>query len=116
MKKTQNLPKIGDFKYQLELTEDLDNLNGDYSFTFNDLYKITLWKVSRFPIIKPKALDALNNLANYAALNAAKDAARVALTELLECKGVRLAMASTYLRFRNPKVFQKNADIYNMQN
>jgi hypothetical protein len=106
MKKTQNLPKIGDFKYQLELTEDLDNLNGDYSFTFNDLYKITLWKVSRFPIIKPKALDALNNLANYASLNAAKDAARVALTELLECKGVRLAMASTYLRFRNPKVFQ----------
>lgn len=106
MKETQKLPKIGDFKYQPELTEDLDNLGGDYSFTFNDLYKITLWKVSRFPIINPKALDALNNLANYDSLYAAKDAARVALTELLKCKGVRLAMASTYLRFRNPKVFQ----------
>jgi len=28
------------------------------------------------------------------------------LCSLLECKGVRLPMASTYLRFRNPSVFQ----------
>ena len=28
------------------------------------------------------------------------------LKKLLNCKGVRLPMASTYLRFRNPKVFQ----------
>lgn len=106
MNKMQDLPKIGEFKYQPELTECLDNLESNYSFTMDDLYKITLWKVSRFPNITDKALEALNNLANYDSLTAAKDAAQIALMELLKCKGVRLAMASTYLRFRNPKVFQ----------
>ena len=101
-----DLPKIEEFQYQLELTKYLDNLDGNYSFTKDDIYKITLWKVGRFPNISQEALIAFNKLANYNSLYTAKVDVEIALTELLKCKGVRLPMASTYLRFRNPKVFQ----------
>lgn len=45
-------------------------------------------------------------MAQYNTLNTAIKSLKQALRLLLEAKGVRLAMASTYLRFRNPQVFQ----------
>lgn len=45
-------------------------------------------------------------MARYDTLEEAIDSLKKALCLLLKAKGVRLAMASTYLRFRNPQVFQ----------
>lgn len=45
-------------------------------------------------------------MAQYDTLEEAIDSFKKALCLLLKAKGVRLAMASTYLRFRNPQVFQ----------
>ena len=45
-------------------------------------------------------------MARYDTLEEAIDSLKKALFLLLKAKGVRLAMASTYLRFRNPQVFQ----------
>lgn len=92
---------------QTQLTEELD-LIGGRDFSYDDIYKMTLWKVQRFPHIKSEALTALNQLTAIKSLEDKKDVelARNALRLLLECTGVRLPMASTYLRFRNPQVFQ----------
>lgn len=98
------------YDYEMELTRELDSLDTNYPFTLQDIYKITLWKVNRFPYVKKDIEDDLmckfNRLALYHNLTEAKDDARDVLTILLNTKGVRLPMASTYLRFRNPNLFQ----------
>lgn len=93
------------YKYKVEpdLTKELDSI-GNRPMTPIDIYKITLWKVGRFPHIDENLLKKLNQLSSMEGLNENKTHA--ILDELLNCKGVRLPMASTYLRFRNPKVFQ----------
>lgn len=94
-------------EHQEKLKNELDSI-GQRDLTYDDLYKMTLWKVQRFPDIKDSALLALNKLTYIQDLNDKNDnkLAREALELLLECKGVRLPMASTYLRYRNPRVFQ----------
>lgn len=98
-----------DYNYYPTITPLLDNIEG--SFTMDTIYRLTLWKVSRYPEIAgedSKFLDKLNQLADYSTLNEAKDSAKEVLRILLsdETKGIQLPMASTYLRFRNPNVFQ----------
>lgn len=94
-------------KYEPELTKELDNI-GSRAFSHDDIHKITLWKVARFPHIDNDLLKKLNALANINDLNNLKERqqTRDVLEKLLKCSGVRLPMASTYLRFRNPNVFQ----------
>lgn len=94
------------FKYEPELTSKLDNFGKNDKFTRSTFNEITLWKVSRYPAITEDIINAVNELAQYNTLNTAIDSLKQALRLLLEAKGVRLAMASTYLRFRNPQVFQ----------
>lgn len=92
---------------QQKLNDELDSI-GTRDFTCEDIHKMTLWKVQRFPYIKPEALSSLNKLKSIKSLENEKDEllARTTLKQLLGCSGVRLPMASTYLRFRNPNVFQ----------
>ena len=86
-----------------EATEELDVLC-HHDFTKEYLYKITLWKVNRFPIINDDIIVKLNTLRLLKSLDEEKT--REVLHELLKIKGVRLPMASTYLRFLNPDVYQ----------
>ncbi|MGM9837576.1 MAG: leucine-rich repeat domain-containing protein [Paludibacteraceae bacterium] len=97
------------YSYYPTITPLLDNIEGP--FTMDTIYRLTLWKVSRYPEIAgedSEFFDKLNLLADYNTLKEAKNLASEVLRILLSesTKGVRLPMASTYLRFRNPKVFQ----------
>jgi hypothetical protein len=94
------------FNYEPELTSKLDNFAKDDQFTRSTFDEITLWKVSRYPNITKEIIEAVNELAHYDTLDAAIYSLKSTLSLLLKTKGVRLAMASTYLRFRNPQVFQ----------
>lgn len=94
-------------KYQPELTKELDTI-GIRDMTFEDIHKITLWKVARFPNVSNTTLEQLNNMSKVKSIENPQDRINIkeTLKSLLNCSGVRLPMASTYLRFRNPEVFQ----------
>lgn len=96
-----------EFKYEEELTRYLDNKRKE-PFDETDILKITLWKVARYPHVDNDLLQKLNRIAFVKDLSNDEDRrlTEEVLAELLKCKGVRLPMASTYLRFRNPNVFQ----------
>lgn len=96
-----------DFGYEEDLTRYLDG-KGQEPFDETDILKITLWKVARYPHIDNDILQKLNKIAFIKDLSNDEDRkiTEEVLTELLKRKGVRLPMASTYLRFRNPHVFQ----------
>lgn len=96
------------YNYEIELTQELDALAENHNFTLLDIYKMTLWKLNRFPYVDDKIMLKYNHLASYKEelTPEAEKEAREILTILLKTKGVRLPMASTYLRFRNPNLFQ----------
>jgi thermostable 8-oxoguanine DNA glycosylase len=93
---------LEDYKYQPELTDRLDGAKHD--FTQELINEIVLWKMNRYAELPPKLLDEINSLSKLGKGEHAD--ARSALEDLLEKRGVDLAMASTILRFRNPSVFQ----------
>ena len=92
-----------DYVYQKDLTEKLDKLKE--SFTQETINEIVLWKVNRYV----KMTDAALNLVNK---NGDTDSeidielTKEVLRKLLALKGVRIALASTILRFKNPTVYQ----------
>lgn len=96
---------ITSFKYQIELTKKLYNLNT----TFNQeiLNEIILWKVNRYAKFDEETISLLNKI-NPNDENLQMSLTGDILLRLLSKnqKGVKLAMASTILRFRNPKVYQ----------
>lgn len=96
---------ISNFKYQDELTKKLDNLNSDFDQEI--LNEIILWKVNRYAKFDDETLILLNKL-NTNDENLNQSLTGDILHNLLSKnqKGVRLAMASTILRFRNPNIYQ----------
>jgi thermostable 8-oxoguanine DNA glycosylase len=91
------------YRYQPELTVKLDRI-GPQRFSQNVINEIVLWKVNRYAELSPKALDALNSLIDTKPKS--HRTAKAELATLLREPGVDLAMASTFLRFRNRKAFQ----------
>ncbi len=93
------------YKYQNELTAKLDNLDTDFNqATINE---IVLWKVNRYAAIDNDTLSLINQIKKSdTQLN--PELTGAILLRLLgkEQKGVRLAMASTILRFKNPTIYQ----------
>ena len=85
------------------LKEDLDKLQGK-ELTLFDIYRITLWKIARYPFMTPETLADLNLLKDEKTFD--EDKTKAVLDKLLNTKGVGLPMASTYLRFINPDVYQ----------
>ena len=73
-------------------------------FDQNIINEIVLWKVNRYVSLETETIELINRIKNDAQLN--EELTRNILLKLLKTKGVRLAMASTILRFRNPKVYQ----------
>lgn len=90
-----------EYNYNILLTESLDTINTD--FDQNTFNMIALWKVNRYPYLRYDLINELNKVAKHKTF---RNEHRILLCELLSCKGVGLPMASTFLRFRNPKLFQ----------
>jgi thermostable 8-oxoguanine DNA glycosylase len=101
--KELNIDKYKKLEYQEELTPKLDELSGDFDEL--TIAKIILWKVNRYAFIPKNVMDLLNEISK-------KDIEiDIALTkklllELLSIKGIRISMASTILRFKNPSIYQ----------
>jgi hypothetical protein len=91
------------YAYQPGLTATLDDLIGDIDGAKAN--EIVLWKVNRYVPLGEATLSSLNGLAS---LRGGEHREGETCLRLLlgEKRGVRLPMASTFLRFRNPKVFQ----------
>jgi thermostable 8-oxoguanine DNA glycosylase len=91
------------YEYQPFLTGHLDNLDGiqiDQSL----LNEIVLWKVNRYVALSQELFDHLNSLTTLT--NGQHRQGKNVLELLLKVRGADLPMASTFLRFRNPEVFQ----------
>lgn len=99
--KEQEIKK--NFDYLPDVTDKLDKIQHS-RFDINTIREITLWKLDRYVDISDEVVGKLNSLKTMKEFDA--EQTRVVLDTLLACEGVGLPMASTYLRFRNPHVFQ----------
>ena len=93
---------LSDYSVYRELTAELDAQHEAFGETL--INKIVLWKLSRYVKIPPATLAKLDGV--RAMRQGEHRKAAEVLEQLLACKGVRLPMASTILRFANPNVFQ----------
>ncbi len=92
------------YVYQPELTDKLDHLDTD--FNQDIINQIVLWKINRYSEIPEDTLKLLNQIQktdtqlNYELTGAI-------LLRLLgkDQRGIRLPLASTILRFRNPSIY-----------
>ena len=91
------------YDYQPELTKRLDNLD-DVEIAQHLINEVVLWKTNRYVPLDEDLFRSLNALKDLT--TGEHRQGEVVLTALLEAHGVDLAMASTILRFRNPRVFQ----------
>jgi len=92
-----------EYKFQQELTTKLDNTNLDFNQEL--INEIVLWKTNRYAKLTTVTLNLINGIdPNSEFIDLALT--REILMHLLDTKGIRLPMASTILRFRNPKVYQ----------
>jgi len=94
---------LKNYNYQPNLTKKLDNLH-NVSFTQSLVNEIVLWKVDRYVSLDNEILISLDNLKSLT--QGRHQQAQAVLETLLKVHGVDLPMASTFLRFRNPRVFQ----------
>lgn len=92
-----------DFNFQKELTKSLDSCEGD--FNQGIINEIVLWKVNRYVKVDDTTLTLLNQIPTSLKFPNI-DKVKSLLNRLLRTKGIRLAMASTILRFKNPSLFQ----------
>ncbi|OQP66583.1 hypothetical protein A3860_13970 [Niastella vici] len=108
MKVLQDIDDISynndDYDYQPLLTIKLDQAHSQ-TFTQELINEIVLWKINRYAQINPETLESLNS---EVLKNNILDTefTRHILKALLKTPGIRLPMASTILRFRNPNVYQ----------
>ena len=91
------------FNYQKKLTAKLDAFNG--LFNQETINEIVLWKVNRYAELSEQSLSLLNKISS---VNNAIDETltKDILHSLLPEPGIRLPMASTILRFKNPNIYQ----------
>lgn len=89
------------YDYNIDITNKLDNINSDFNEKI--INEITLWKLDRYPRLTVELIKRLNNIKND---NEQEEKHEKLLIDLLGCRGVGLSMASTFLRFRNPRLFQ----------
>jgi len=94
---------LDEYNYHPELTDELDQLDVE-SFNHEMLYKIVLWKVSRFPYITDELVNELKGIKQIAPKK--HQEAGDILGKLLKTRGIALPMASTIFRFINPNAFQ----------
>jgi thermostable 8-oxoguanine DNA glycosylase len=94
---------LDNFEYQKFLTIKLDNFEGPFDQSV--INEILLWKVNRYAQLDRVAENLINDI-NSKATKINEDQTREALKSLLKIKGIRLPVASTILRFKNPDIYQ----------
>ena len=94
---------LKDYKYQPKLTGKLEVLSGD--FNQETINEIVLWKVNRYSELNGETLNLLNQISKEDKEIKA-DLTKDLLRKLLATPGIRLPMASTILRFKNPNIYQ----------
>jgi thermostable 8-oxoguanine DNA glycosylase len=94
---------LKDYRHQPDLTRRLDS-STVVPLDQATINEIVLWKVNRYVSLKTPTLKLLNGVAEVH--RGAHRQAHDVLAALLRTDGVDLAMASTFLRFRNPRAFQ----------
>ncbi len=102
---------LKDYDYQPGLTKRLDNLVEANGFSQEIINEVVLWKVDRYADVDEVTLGKLNKLKSLSNGQHKDKDAEDTLRALLERPGINLPsinlpMASTMLRFRNPRVFQ----------
>ncbi len=100
---SENHLKLEKYNYQPKLTAKLDELNKDFDQEI--INQIVLWKVNRFAEIDNETLILINSI-NKDSENLNENLTTQILVNLLTTNGIKLAMASTILRFKNPKIYQ----------
>lgn len=91
------------YNFQPVLTKKLDSISTNFNQEI--INEIVLWKVNRYVELEDETLSLLNTI------NKDDEVLNPILTtqilqKLLQTKGIQLAMASTILRFKNPKIYQ----------
>lgn len=91
------------YNFQPKLTKKLDLISSDFDQEI--INQIVLWKVNRYAEIDNETFSLLNSIKKEDIfLN--ESLTKQILEKLLSTKGIQLAMASTILRFKNPKIYQ----------
>jgi len=93
----------GEYNYQTDLTISLDLINDDFSQEI--INEIVLWKVNRYAKLNTDTLNLLNSIKKDETQYTDEFVSKI-LDSLLNTKGIKIAMASTILRFKNPNYFQ----------
>ncbi|WHI45965.1 hypothetical protein [Microbulbifer sp. VAAF005] len=94
---------MDEYNYNPVLTEELDNLDPE-CLNNETFFKIVLWKLNRFPYISGDLINTLKEVSNIEP--GQHEQAREIIRSLLKTSGIALPMASTVLRFLNPRAFQ----------
>ncbi len=92
------------YQYQQRLTQRLDEVH-NLDFDQSMINEIVLWKVNRYAHLDDELLSELND-SRLKGEEVDVSYTRELLFKLLKVDGIRLAMASSILRFRNPRLYQ----------
>jgi thermostable 8-oxoguanine DNA glycosylase len=92
------------YDHEPDLTKKLDSLP-ENPFSQKIINEIVLWKVNRYPHLSKTVRLSLQTILVLKPKEH-KKGEDVLMGLLNGCKGIDLRMASTILRFRNPRVFQ----------
>ena len=100
------IPKKHTYQDSEQFMRELDlESNSGKLFNQSMINKIVLFKVNRYAEIPNYILDELNKISSKGRV-IDKELSRSVLHKLLMQKGIRMAMASTILRFKNPNIYQ----------
>lgn len=89
--------------FQIDSSINLDKFKMD--FDQNIINEIVLWKVNRYSEVDPETIKKITSIdPDEKDINIILT--QEILSRLLKTKGVKLPMASTILRFRNPHIYQ----------
>jgi hypothetical protein len=104
----QELKNLKNYSYQKILTKILDEKtkNLHTKVDQNYLNEIVLWKVNRYAAFNDETILLLNRIKEENAEEINTELTKEVLSSLLKTPGVQLPMASTILRFMNPKIYQ----------
>ena len=91
------------FNYQEKLTKKLDAISSDFDQSI--INEIVLWKGNRYAELSEKSMSLINSISTTSdKINV--ELTRQVLRKLINESGIQLPMASTILRFKNPKIYQ----------
>ncbi len=97
------------YNYNLEeknaLKELFSEIRNNNKLSINDLRRVALWKINRVLNIPDNVIQNLDKLAKSKKLSIDDSNTKKVISELLDCQGVNVPMASTILKFLRPDIF-----------